>query len=394
MRIDDIVNLREKCTGCMACVDGCPRRCINSVTGKDGFRYTAIDNALCIGCGRCFAVCPIMNHRKNGTEQRLFASYAKDPEIRNSGSSGGIFHLLAKYFLNEGYAVCGAAFDGKILKHRIICSESELLPLLKSKYVQSDTTGIFKEILSHLKSGGKMFFCGTPCQVSALKNYLPDNIQKNLFTADIICHGVPSQETFNLYIRSLEEKHKAKVLGFSFRVKDNRYKHAHGYSYVIETDGKTETVNGLYPQSSYYNAFKKYLFFRESCYDCRYTTPNRVSDVTLGDFWGIEKYDFKADTDAGVSLILTNTMEGETAFFAVSQDTIYEEFPVEYGIESNHCLSKSTVKPKLRDEIIEKLRIEGYDAVAKEFFSSGAVGIFSPLIPSKIRKLIRKLRWR
>ena len=394
MRIDEIKNLSDLCTGCMACVDACPKQCIQPVTRSDGFRYAEISDAYCVYCGKCFAVCPIETHSKNTGERHLYAAYAQNDKTRNNGSSGGVFELLARQFLSQGYVVCGAAFDGTVLRHRVIHSEKELLPLLNSKYVQSDTTGIYREIISLLKNGRRLFFCGTPCQVSALKNSVPENLQERLVTADIICHGVPSQKTFDRYIGALEEKENGKVRNFSFRVKNNKYLHAHGFSYCLEKDGKEKTIDGIYLQSSYYTAFKKYLFFRESCYTCRYATLDRVSDITLGDFWGIEKYPFPADSDKGVSMIITNTNVGKAAFEAVTSELVWREFPVEYGVESNYCLTKVTRKPAKRDAIIKSLNTEGYESTAHAYFGCTAVEKIYASLPPAIRNLRKKLRKR
>lgn len=391
-RIDNISNLNAKCTGCMACVDVCPKSCISPFVAKDGFRYTIIDSEKCINCGKCYSVCPIEINKKHTDEQKLYAAYQKDPEGVNNGSSGGIFELLARHCIKEGYYVCGAAFEETKLKHRIIKNNSEVSPLLKSKYIQSDTEGIYKKILDLLKSGNKVFFCGTPCQVSALVNFCPESYADNLVTADIICHGVPSQKIFDMYIESLEKKHGGKVVDFSFRVKNNKYKHAHGYSYKLEKNEKTRTVNGIYTDSSFYNAFKNYSIFRNGCYDCRYTTINRVSDITLADFWGIEKYDFKANSDTGVSMIITNSEKGERLFDSVKDMTLNKQLPIQCGIDSNHCLTHTTKKPKNRDRIIEEISLYGYEATAKKYFKCGIIHRIYWLIPPFARNLIRKVR--
>ena len=215
---------------------------------------------------------------------------------------------------------------------------------------------------------------------------------ENLLTVDIICHGVPSQKTFDMYIKTLEKKHDSKIADFTFRVKDNKYKHAHGYSYRVADKGKQVVINGVYTQSSYYNAFKKYLIFRESCYSCKYATQNRVSDITLGDFWGIEKYDFPANTDAGVSMIITNTARGFITYSLIQEKIVSKEFPLEYGIESNYCFTNATKKPKNRDEIISGFNDCTYEDIAKKYFYSGIKYRIYWLIPPYIRNLIRKLR--
>lgn len=391
-RIDYISELENKCTGCMVCIDACPVDCISSAEKENGFKYSVVDASKCISCGKCYSVCPIETNTKHQEEQHLFAAYSIDAAEQSRGSSGGIFEILAKYFIGKGYYVCGAAFDGTTLKHRIVNTIDDLNPILKSKYIQSDTEGIYKQIAGLLKKGENVFFCGTPCQVSALINSTPEQLRKNLFTADIVCHGVPSQRLFDEYISTLEKKHGGMISDFSFRVKDNRYKHAHGYSYKVTRNGTTEVVNGIYTDSTFYNAFKNYQILRESCYDCQYATLQRVSDITLADFWGIEKYDFDGNVDKGVSMVITNTQTGNEAFCAIRKDIVSKEFPVQYGIDSNHCLTHSTSKPKSRDIIIKELLENGYESTAKKYFGSSVIHKIYWCIPSKVRNIIRKIR--
>lgn len=397
MRIDQMTQLEKRCTGCMACVDVCPKRCISKNISQQGFFYTTIEENACIDCGKCGSVCPIQNKQANDTEQHLFAAYAKESSCRDGGSSGGAFECIARHFLKQGYAICGAAFDSKLqLKHRIVCHENDISPLLKSKYLQSDMSGIYAEILKKLKAGEKVFFCGTPCQVSALINSVPAAYRDHLRTADIICHGVPSQAMFDAYIRTIEQRQKAKIVGFTFRVKNNRYKHAHGFSYDLERNGSAKTIQGIYTQSTFYYAFKKYLIFRESCYDCQYTTKERVSDITLADFWGIEKYDFKGTTDKGVSMLITNTENGEEIVNAISDAMIIKEFPLQYGINSNHCFTHSTKKPAKRDAILDLFEKEGWNAVEKQYLKGGnsIKNRLYWLLPASARNMLRKIRGR
>ena len=392
MRIDNINDIQTKCTGCMACVDICPVDCISSAVYDNGFNYSTIDTSRCISCGKCYSICPIETQSKNQEEQHLFAAFSKDPAVRMGGSSGGVFEVLAKHFLEQGYYICGAAFENTTLKHRIINAVDDLPPLLKSKYIQSDMKGIYNDIIKLLKNGEKVFYCGTPCQVSALINSVPTSLKSGLFTADIICHGVPSQKVFDDYIQTLEQKHSGQISDFSFRVKDNKYKHAHGYSYTVTKSGNSVTVNGVYTNSSFYNAFKNYLIFRDSCYDCQYATLKRVSDITLADFWGIEKYDFKANVDTGVSMIITNTERGLHTFKKNKDNIVCKEFPLTYGIDSNYCLTHSTKKPKNRDLIIEKIAKNGYAQTAKEHFNSNFFYRIYWLLPASVRTFVRKMR--
>lgn len=395
MRVDQINEIANKCMGCMACVDICPINCIVPNVRKDGFLYSAIDGSKCINCGKCGQVCPIETKNKNSNLQHLYAAYSKEKLIQSRGSSGGIFELLAEQFLTEGYYICGAAFDEAMqLKHQIVNSKEDLLPLLKSKYLQSNMTGVYNKIKALLLKGEKVFFCGTPCQVSALKNCISAKFTKNLFTADIICHGVPSQKLFDEYLRFLGQEEGGEIQEFRFRVKNNRYKHAHGYSYVIKRDRDCQTKNGVYSQSSYYNAFKNYLIFRDSCYNCQYSTIERVSDITLGDFWGIEKYNFKGNTDKGVSMVITNTLKGESAFGRIGKAVFFKEFPLEDGIKTNYSLTNTTQRPLNRDVVIKIFTEEGYEATAKKYFNSGKRLKYRLywFIPPRLRNVLRKLR--
>ena len=392
MTINDIEKLNEVCTGCLACADICPASCIESFENVDGFLCSEIDSSRCINCGKCYAVCPAENKSKNDYDQRLYAAFACDKDVRNRGSSGGVFEVIASWCLENDYYVCGAAFDGIKLEHRIIKNIADLKPLLKSKYIQSNTQGVYKKIFELLRSDEKVLFCGTPCQVSALNNYIPDRYKCNLIVLDFICHGVPSQRTFDMYIESLECKHKGKISDFTFRVKDNKYKHSHGYCYSVRSKEKTKKVNGVYSLSSYYNAFKQYIFFRESCYSCKYATLERVSDITLADFWGIEKYDSTYETDKGVSMIITNTQKGCDLFDSISNKVSSKEFPIGFGVDSNRCLTQPSERHKKRDDVINSLKNNGYEVTAERYFKSSWKNNVYWLLPSKFRTIVRKLR--
>ena len=390
MRVDKIQSIKDLCTGCMGCVDACPQKCVSKYVDVDGFIYTKVDSSKCIDCGKCVSVCPVFKLNKDMYRQSLFAAYAKDKYVHNRGSSGGVFEVIATYALDNGYYVCGAGFEGTQVKHKIVKNKNDLSILLKSKYVQSDTLGIYQSIKNLLISGEKVLFSGTPCQVSALKNYLPDKYLKNIILIDIVCHGVPSQKVFDMYIESLEKKCGGKISQFSFRVKDNIYKHSNGYRYTITKDCKSRIVNGVYSQSSFYNAFKNYLILRESCYRCRYATTERVSDITLGDFWGIDRYDFDGDNDSGVSLVITNSSKGNALYKSIKENLVSKEFSI---LHLNHCLIRDEVIPKSREKILNDLMNNGYEITARKYFRKNK--ILKPLfwlLPISVRKFLRNLR--
>lgn len=390
-----IENLESKCTGCSACLDACPVHCIThnyTGGGTQLFAYPQVEQEKCTACGKCLRICPIVNEAKTKEQQHLYVAYSLNREKRNAGSSGGIFGLLAEHWLASGGYVCGAAFEGTKLKHRIIHGNDDMAPLLKSKYLQSDMAGIYSQIVALLKRGEKVFFSGTPCQVSALKNFVPQKFHDNLMTADLICHGVPSQKIFDSYIRELEKKHKGKITDFKFRDKSNKYGLPHAYSYCVERNGKTSVYRGVSATSSFYNAFRKYLILRESCYNCQYATLQRVSDITLADFWGIEKYKPDLNANNGISMVITNTPKGEELYEAISGTIYSEECPVEYGIKSNHCLTHAPIAPKNHDEIMRSLETNGYSETAKKYFSCGLIRRLYFQMPVFIHKVVKKLR--
>ena len=387
-----IENWQKDCTGCLVCVDVCPKNCIEkTINQAGGYVYPSVNNELCINCGKCVEVCPVVHIKKHNEEQHMFAAYSKSHEELNAGSSGGIFGLLAKYCLKNGYYVCGAAFEGTKLKHRIISSANELKPLLKSKYIQSDTQGIYSNIMELLKSGNKVLFCGTPCQVSALNNFLPDNLREHLIMVDFVCHGVPSQKIFDMYIQDLEKKHKGKIESFSFRVKDNKFMDPHDCSYIIRRDKKIITKCSVRTLSTYYNAFGKYLILRDSCYNCMYATLSRCSDITLADFWNIERYEPQLDVQKGVSMVITNSTRGQSLYDCISEQIFSKQVPLNYGTDTNYALTKATAMPSERAEILESLNKNGYSKTANKYFKARLLKRIWWKLPAKFRKFAKSV---
>lgn len=194
MKISDKLDLLNDCCGCGSCIDTCHRSAIVLEKSIYGYKIPKVDLSLCIDCGKCVSVCPVLNNKTSSYENRkVYSAHAKDEKQRNSGSSGSVFYSLGKEIIERGGVVYGAFFDEKLqLRHKGVADLSELVPLMKSKYIQSDTIGIFNEIKSYLNQNRPVLFVGTPCQCSALNNIVKD--KTNLFVVDFICHGVPSQD--------------------------------------------------------------------------------------------------------------------------------------------------------------------------------------------------------
>lgn len=384
--LDDYSN----CCGCAGCADICPKKCIEM---KDDFygAHPVINFEKCIDCNKCVTVCPMNKFPKfnDGCLQKLYSVVGNKNDVFN-GSSGGAFGIIASYFQKNGYYICGAMFDEKLkVRHRLFEPNENISALKKSKYVQSNTLGIYSSIKKLLNDNKGVVFTGTPCQVSALRNYLNKDYE-NLFCIDIICHGVPSQKIFDEYILNIQNNKKIKVLKFSFRDKKNKYHHPHGFSYSYEKNKKIKEYHGIYLNSTYYTAFENYSIFRESCYSCKYAKIERYSDITLGDFWGIEKYDKSLDSNKGVSMVIVNTKKGLELFNALNLNA--KEYSIEIGKQNNECLNKPTTKPYNYDKIKLSMITDGYDVTSKKYFGSNHkfLKLLYYSLPLWIRKIIRR----
>lgn len=342
----------KECCGCAACVDVCPKRCITLVEQENGFVVPSINKINCIECHKCEKVCPILNPSRIKFDRRkCFSAKNNDENQRKAGSSGSIFFLLAENVIKQGGVVYGAAFDEKLrLCHVYAETPEQLRPLLKSKYLQSSTTGVYKSVSQHLKTGRKVLFVGTPCQCNALYKTLGQKKPDNLQLVDFICHGVPSQKLFDDAIQHYEKKHKCKITAFEFRHKRPDCVHyfflkgkRNGKNWGGSYDCSEFEVNERFDKFPFYNGFKRYLCFRESCYHCKFAVQERVADLTLADFWNIEKIDPSIDIqefNKGYSMVITNSNKGEEIFMTLNDRANIKECDLENAVIYNSAYVK------------------------------------------------------
>ncbi|MBR3938378.1 MAG: Coenzyme F420 hydrogenase/dehydrogenase, beta subunit C-terminal domain [Bacteroidales bacterium] len=383
---------KNQCTGCMLCGDVCIKSSIIFKEDDEGFLYPSIDKDTCIECGACVKTCPALNPQKHTTSPTSYAAYANDINARNIGSSGGIFGLVAEEILNKGGRIWGAAFDEKIhLIHSKADNIEELKPLLKSKYIQSNLKGVYSQIKKDLNEGLFTLFCGTPCQVNALRNYVGEN--ENLLLVDFVCHGVPNQILFDKTIKWYEKKHNVEVSWFQFRYKSSKVKHPQ--SYAIQHKGDKKIRIGLHYQFPYYFGFQKYITLRPSCYQCKWACSERVGDITLGDYWGVEKYIPELCAKDGVSMIICNSQKGLNTFNQLVNNNIIVAKPltIDNAISENGCLSKPSIEKKERNEFFRHLKEWPFDDVVKIHLTPRKKWIFDLYyaIPKFIRNIVRKL---
>lgn len=325
--------LSENCCGCGACANVCPVNAISMVQNDEGFLYPVIDESLCTNCGLCSKTCNFNSKRNSVIDS--FAALADD-EIRNVSSSGGVFYNLAQKILLDGGYVCGAAFsdDFKSVNHILISSIEDLPKLQSSKYLQSDTKNVYKEIKDLLNNDKKVLFSGTPCQVDALNKFLKKDYE-NLITVDILCHGTPSPLVWKKYVEEISKGKK--IIETTFRHK----KYGWAPSLLLLLFEDNEVFEEPSTENLYYKAFLSNLCLRKSCESCKFTNLNRPSDITVGDFWRIDKFDKKMNDKKGTSCILINTLKGQNFFDEIKTSLKkYKEAPLEKIVKGNPILTE------------------------------------------------------
>lgn len=339
---------KEKCTACTACLNVCPVLAISMKQNNEGFFYPVINAQKCINCGQCQKICPTNNFKLTyNKEPKCYAAMASD-ELRRNSSSGAFFPILADHVLSKGGLIAGAAFnENMVLKHIIIAKKENLSQLKGSKYLQSQMSDVYTQTKKALQQNKMVLFTGTPCQVAGLRNFLGKDYD-NLITADLICHGVPSQKVYDNYLQS--EFPGQKVLNTNFR--DN--KDDWGCGYITTTTTTTTTTRSLYDSDdSYLQAFFANISLRPSCYDCQFAKMPRTGDFTMGDFWGVPK---EMNDRKGTSLILLNNQKAENIFNDIKDKFIkIKEYPVSLPIKIQPNLKGSAAKHPARKDFFKML---------------------------------------
>lgn len=311
------------CCGCGACKAICPVGAISMRTDAMGFPYPAVDEALCIECGKCVKICDFRRKKEKedyaGLELPVFAARNRDAEVLARSQSGGVFTALGNLIPEEGGAVYGAVSEsGGKVAHRRAVTFGERKAFCGSKYIQSDTGDCFNSVRKDLEDGLEVLFSGTPCQVAALLEYIPEKLKGKLFTVDFICHGMPSPAIWRDYLDYMSRK--GEIVSYSYRDKEAGW--SSGDESVTFADGHkvfTEIFKVLY---------YKNIMLRPGCGSCPYQLLHRKADITISDFWGIEELLKDFDSSRGVSMVLCNNDKGREYFQRASRDLYVEQVTV------------------------------------------------------------------
>lgn len=377
-----IYNINSECTGCRLCTEVCPKQCIQMKKDNEGFVYPIIDESVCIDCKKCIKTCP-----SNGTVYNKPLSFKAGVHSRvevKASASGGAFWALCQILIPLGYVVVGAAWDDNFhVYHKIAYTLEEAQAFRKSKYVASNTSGVYLQVKSLVKEGRKVLFTGTPCQVAACKNYVGD--YGNLLLVDLICHGVPNQDIFDKEVSYLESKHGGKLQSFSFKQKEPVYGIVNSRSAEYTINNKTYRV--VPKDDPYLLGYYSRLFYRPSCGNCHYTQVARVGDITIGDAWDIEKIYNDLNSLSGVSLVLFNTPKGSNLLSAMQEYMDLRVVTQEWAVKTNAQLREPTNMHKNRT-----LFFEYFDS--KPFEKNVNQCAHRPIIQRVYKYLITKLRLR
>ena len=402
-----MINIKEPkdCCGCNACAQRCPKHCIILTEDHEGFLYPKVNTELCIECGLCEKVCPVINQKPKKGPLEVYAAINPDEQIRKESSSGGIFTLLAEKIIQENGVVFGARFDENWeVRHDYTETIEGLAVFRSSKYVQSRIEDNYLKAEKFLKEKRKVLFSGTPCQIAGLKKFLRKEYD-NLLTVDFICHGVPSTKVWRMYLDEtcrnlikrgsssnfIDEGRRSYIEAINFRHKILGWKRCSFFlklnSAFIQSEKNTEGIFEPFSENAFMKAFLSDTILRPSCYQCPCKSGKSTSDITIADYWNIQQVLPEFDDDKGISLVLTNTSKGENIFS--SCNVIYKKTGYEESKGKNGGFHEKINIPLKREYFFTE--INKLDINLSQLIIQVTRKSFPYRIKLKIKKAIKKL---
>lgn len=382
----------EKCTGCGACVQSCPKQCISWTEGEFRFKYPQIDKDICVNCGICEKVCPIDKVLQTPTTQKVYAAVHKDYQVLAKSTSGGAFTAIADaVFAQDGIVYGVAMMDNMQVKHIRTSNKEEFAVLRSSKYLQSDTGNTYQMVEQDLKEGKTVLYSGTPCQIDGLRHFLGKPYER-LYTVDIVCHGVGSQAYFDKYL-DFARKRYGNIKTLRFRSKEYVGWSCGGV--VVVVTGSSDCLKKI-PYRDFDNYYYAYFLsgdiYRKSCYSCKYANMKRVGDFSLGDYWGVEKLHLPLNTFNGCSLLVVNS-DKATKFLSKIETMNIKETRVDEAISQNEQLKHPSRLPDSRKERIKEFELLTGTQIERVYLSKYRKrylkGLVKSLIPYKLKVIIR-----
>ena len=355
-------SVKSQCSGCKVCAAVCNLKAISFSFDEEGFWYPEIDKSKCVGCNKCRDICPQgqIPLEKIKEENQTFAAYIKSEDVLKESVSGGMFTALSDVILQQDGFVFGCIYDEDCKAViEMAKTSNERNEMRGAKYVQSDMKDVFKRIETCLTYGKPVLFSGLPCQVDAVKKYFENAKATNLYTVELICHGVPSPGIFEEYVQLQSKKANKKIKEVIFRDKTLGWTMAQR-KFVYE-DGAIAT--DLLNADAFNNLFQRTnCILRPSCYECRYAGKKRIADLSIADFWGIQKKHLEMyNNNRGCSLVLVNTDKGKELFSVCKNNIRYKQVSLIDAQECNSPLKYPSIKFWERESFFKNKRIKGLE---------------------------------
>lgn len=364
------MNLRERCCGCSACMNICPVSAIHMERDGEGFLYPVVDESKCIKCNLCERVCAFKKENAIIHHEFITEAYAvrnKSEDVIAESTSGGAFTAISDVILSQNGYVVGCVYSDDYYKvnYTIATCEQMRNHMRGSKYIQAEPQTVFREIKQLLERGETVLFTGTPCFAEGLLSYIPEKLRARLYTCAIVCHGSPSPMIWEEYLKEIESREKEKITNIRFR--DKKEKKSMG---EIANNQKIDI-------RPYLDLYYSNCITRPSCYTCKYATPERSVDLSIGDFWGIEKAvpDFGAEN---ASVILVHSHKGKELLDKCRENLQIQKCLLEDALQEN--LKRPTSRPQKRDEIWKVFHCKGIKGLLKKYTSESLIVCFKKKI--------------
>lgn len=390
------IDRKENCMGCGACRNVCPVEAIRLTADEEGFAYPQVDEPTCIRCGKCIQVCPLIQPAPIPADRAerpsVFAAWNVDRSTRLESTSGGVFSALAMTVFRQGGSVAGAVYDADhTVYHRLVAETAALDDLRSSKYLQSDTRLLFRDVQERLGSG-PVLVCGAPCQIAGLYAFLGGD-RENLVTCDFICRGVNSPKVFLKYMDMLEAEYGGRAIRIQFKNKSHGW---HRFSTRVDFDNGKTYVEDRYRDSFMRGYLGANCFVRPACHECRFKGRKRAADLTLADFWGLKNAHPEWDNDEGTSLVMVNSEKGRRLWDAAADRLVRHVASFEEAQAGNPAMLESIARGAGRAAFFGDLDRQSFAQLAERYFPFRKKGARQHIM-RKAKEWSRKIRasqWR